>query len=160
MLVKATGIAVSSDPPSAGLAGFLQAPTRFLFFTGKGGVGKTTVAAAIGKFSKRTVIVPWVADEPVGSEKLGQLFKPNPSSDKSPEPAPEYCRKSMYHRLQFWSGERTRLGCWLRRLAEASDALGGTPRAACETPALPGPLLRSNCVPKPVRAPGYRTHCE
>ncbi len=61
----------------------------------------------------------------------------------------------MYHRLQFWSGERTRLGCWLRRLAEVSDALGGTPRAAGETQALPGPLLRSNYVPKPEQAPGY-----
>ena len=31
-----------------------------------------------GKFSKRTVIVPWVAEEPVGPEKLRQLFNLNP----------------------------------------------------------------------------------
>jgi arsenite-transporting ATPase len=28
-----------------------------------------------GKFSKRTAIVPWVAEEPVGPEKLRQLFE-------------------------------------------------------------------------------------
>ena len=28
------------------LAGFLESPTRFLFFTGKGGVGKTSLACA------------------------------------------------------------------------------------------------------------------
>ena len=33
-------------PPAARAPGFLAAPTRFLFFTGKGGVGKTSLAAA------------------------------------------------------------------------------------------------------------------
>jgi arsenite-transporting ATPase len=32
--------------PSANTPGFLQAPTRFLFFTGKGGVGKTSLSTA------------------------------------------------------------------------------------------------------------------
>ncbi len=68
----------------------------------------------------------------------------------------------MYRHLQFWSGERlpvpprqtgTRLGCWLRRLAEAFDALGGTPRAACETQALPGRLLRAYDVPQATARP-------
>ena len=36
----------TSDRPAASLARFLEAPTRFLFFTGKGGVGKTSLACA------------------------------------------------------------------------------------------------------------------
>ena len=38
------------------------------------------------------------------------------------------------------SGERARPGCWRGRLADDSDALGETPRVACGTQALPGPL--------------------
>jgi hypothetical protein len=37
-------------------------------------------------------------------------------------------------------GERTRLGCWRQRPADASESLGETPRAACGTQALPGKL--------------------
>ena len=33
-------------PAEQSLARFLEAPTRFLFFTGKGGVGKTSLACA------------------------------------------------------------------------------------------------------------------
>ena len=36
-----------------------------------------------------------------------------------------------------WFEERTRLGCWRRRPADAPEALGETPWAACETQALP-----------------------
>jgi len=32
--------------PTSSLAALLEAPTRFLFFTGKGGVGKTSLACA------------------------------------------------------------------------------------------------------------------
>jgi DNA replication protein DnaC len=35
-----------SIPAEQSLARFLEAPTRFLFFTGKGGVGKTSLACA------------------------------------------------------------------------------------------------------------------
>ena len=37
---------VGSDPTPAAPIGFLQQPTRFLFFTGKGGVGKTSLSTA------------------------------------------------------------------------------------------------------------------
>jgi arsenite-transporting ATPase len=38
-----------------------------------------------GKFSKRTVLVPWVPEEPVGPEKLQQLFHPaRPIENKTP----------------------------------------------------------------------------
>ena len=32
--------------PASALAALLEGPTRFLFFTGKGGVGKTSLACA------------------------------------------------------------------------------------------------------------------
>ena len=37
-----------NDSPSVRLPGFLADPTRFMFFTGKGGVGKTSIACAVG----------------------------------------------------------------------------------------------------------------
>ena len=45
MNASATALAVHGE--SAGLTSFLEAPTRFLFFTGKGGVGKTSLACAM-----------------------------------------------------------------------------------------------------------------
>lgn len=36
----------ASGPSTPGLPGFVTAPTRFIFFTGKGGVGKTSLSAA------------------------------------------------------------------------------------------------------------------
>ena len=33
------------------------------------------IQEVVGKFSKRTAIVPWVAEEPVGPVKLRQLFQ-------------------------------------------------------------------------------------
>lgn len=44
--MSATPTALPAHARSVGLADFLTAPTRFLFFTGKGGVGKTSLACA------------------------------------------------------------------------------------------------------------------
>jgi hypothetical protein len=54
--------------------------------------------------------------------------------------------------------ERTRLGCWRRRPADASETLGETPRVACGTQALPGESLARLFTTKPKPASGYRTH--
>ena len=51
---------------------------------------------------------------------------------------PEHSVSPMQGDDPLWLGERTRLGCWLRRPAEAFEILGETPRTACETQALPG----------------------
>jgi len=71
----------------------LAHPTRNLFFTGKGGVGKTSLACAMtdpvllarqrqeGKYiceviqrlAASTAIVPWLAVPPVGAESLGPV---------------------------------------------------------------------------------------
>ena len=40
-------MAIAADGESAALTGFLGTATRFLFFTGKGGVGKTSLACAM-----------------------------------------------------------------------------------------------------------------
>jgi arsenite-transporting ATPase len=74
---------------------FLEHATRFLFFTGKGGVGKTSLACATSiSLADRgarillvstdpasnldeflgAVIVPWVPEEPVVPDKLQRLF--------------------------------------------------------------------------------------
>src|SRR5579872_834679 len=59
----------------SGLAGFLNAPSRFLFFTGKGGVGKTSLACAsavaLADSGKRVLLV---STDPASNldEVLGQ----------------------------------------------------------------------------------------
>ena len=45
--MNASATALAVDGKSAGLTSFLETPTRFLFFTGKGGVGKTSLACAM-----------------------------------------------------------------------------------------------------------------
>jgi len=47
LLVNASATAFAAGRESTGLTSFLEAPTRFLFFTGKGGVGKTSLACAM-----------------------------------------------------------------------------------------------------------------
>jgi hypothetical protein len=52
---------MTSSENQNSLARFLEKPTRFLFFTGKGGMGETSLVCA--------------AEEPVGPVKLRQLFQ-------------------------------------------------------------------------------------
>jgi arsenite-transporting ATPase len=61
--------------PETSLARFLQAPTRFLFFTGKGGVGKTSLACATAiALADRKKQVLLVSTDPASNldEVLGQ----------------------------------------------------------------------------------------
>ena len=44
--MSAPATVLSADRDTANWASFLETPTRFLFFTGKGGVGKTSLACA------------------------------------------------------------------------------------------------------------------
>lgn len=61
--------------PVTSLAGFLEAPTRFVFFTGKGGVGKTSLACAtaiaLADWKKQVLLV---STDPASNldEVLGQ----------------------------------------------------------------------------------------
>jgi arsenite-transporting ATPase len=73
---------------------FLDHPPRFLFFTGKGGVGKTSIAAAMARspllrqraanelreidavanqYAQRYTVVPLLQQEPVGVIRLLEL---------------------------------------------------------------------------------------
>ena len=60
--------------------------------------------------------------------------------------------------IALWSGERTRLGCWRRRPAAASEALGGDAEGSLRDAGAP----RTSIVPpiKPKQASGYRTQSE
>ena len=68
--------------PERSLARFLQAATRFLFFTGKGGVGKTSLACATAiALADRKKQVLLVSTDPASNldEVLGQRLNGNPT---------------------------------------------------------------------------------
>jgi arsenite-transporting ATPase len=52
-----------------------QADTRDPVLLARGSDEAPYIREVTTQFSKRTAIVPWVAEEPVGPEKLGQLFE-------------------------------------------------------------------------------------
>jgi arsenite-transporting ATPase len=54
---------------------FAQSGSRDPLLVARGADELPYIREVIGKFSKRTAIVPWVAEEPVGPEKLRQLFQ-------------------------------------------------------------------------------------
>lgn len=68
--------------PETSLARFLEAPTRFLFFTGKGGVGKTSLACATAiALADRKKQVLLVSTDPASNldEVLGQKLNGVPT---------------------------------------------------------------------------------
>ena len=68
--------------PETSLARFLEAPTRFLFFTGKGGVGKTSLACATAiALADRNKQVLLVSTDPASNldEVLGQKLNGVPT---------------------------------------------------------------------------------
>ena len=81
-------------------------------------------------------------------------------TESEPKQASGRLIKSTQLGLSVRFGERTRLGCWRRRPADASEVLGGTPRTACETQALPGKRETLPTETKPKQASGYRTQSE
>src|SRR5512133_1494923 len=67
--------------PETSLARFLEAPTRFLFFTGKGGVGKTSLACATAiALADRGKRVLLVSTDPASNldEMLGVSLRREP----------------------------------------------------------------------------------
>jgi arsenite-transporting ATPase len=69
--------------PEKSLARFLEAPTRFLFFTGKGGVGKTSLACASAvALADRGKKVLLVSTDPASNldEVLGQRLEGTPTA--------------------------------------------------------------------------------
>ena len=54
---------------------FAQSGSRDPLLVARGAEELPYIREVSGKFSKRTAIVPWVAEEPVGPEKLRQLFQ-------------------------------------------------------------------------------------
>jgi arsenite-transporting ATPase len=54
---------------------FAQSGSRDPLLVARGADELPYIREVSGKFSKRTAIVPWVAEEPVGPEKLRQLFQ-------------------------------------------------------------------------------------
>lgn len=77
-----TKVPHSMEKP-AGIMGFLEPSTRFLFFTGKGGVGKTSLACAsaiaLADSGSRVLLV---STDPASNldEVLGQVLGPTPVS--------------------------------------------------------------------------------
>jgi arsenite-transporting ATPase len=68
--------------PERSLACFVEAPTRFLFFTGKGGVGKTSLACATAiALADRQKQVLLVSTDPASNldEVLGQQLNGSPT---------------------------------------------------------------------------------
>jgi len=59
---------------------FAQSGSRDPLLVARGADELPYIREVAGKFSKRTAIVPWVAEEPVGPEKLRQLFS-NPKPE-------------------------------------------------------------------------------
>ena len=74
-------------PPGQGLAGVLADPTRYLFFTGKGGVGKTSCAAAtaiaLADAGRRVLIV---STDPASN--LVEVFGMGDVHGSAPVPVP------------------------------------------------------------------------
>jgi arsenite-transporting ATPase len=54
---------------------FAESGSRDPLLVARGADELPYIREVSGKFSKRTAIVPWVAEEPVGPEKLRQLFQ-------------------------------------------------------------------------------------
>jgi arsenite-transporting ATPase len=54
---------------------FAESGSRDSLLVARGADELPYIREVAGKFSKRTAIVPWVAEEPAGPEKLRQLFK-------------------------------------------------------------------------------------
>lgn len=72
-----------NQAPEQSLARFLEAPTRFLFFTGKGGVGKTSLACAAAiALADRGKRVLLVSTDPASNldEVLGQRLNGTPTA--------------------------------------------------------------------------------
>ncbi len=67
---------------------FLQSPPRFLFFTGKGGVGKTSIACAaavqLAGENKRVLLVSTDPASNVGQVSVQKSATRSPRSRKSP----------------------------------------------------------------------------
>lgn len=97
---------------SNALDSLLRHPPRFLFFTGKGGVGKTSLSCACalalaasgtrdplltaraagesaqiarvtGGLAARTYLVPWVPQPPVGIDALRGLLRAGPAAPQA-----------------------------------------------------------------------------
>ena len=55
--------------------------TRYFFFTGKGGVGKTSISCATAiaevcdKLAQRVALVPWMSEPPTGAAGLRALVE-------------------------------------------------------------------------------------
>ncbi|ODU25220.1 MAG: arsenical pump-driving ATPase [Verrucomicrobia bacterium SCN 57-15] len=60
---------------------FVQSGSRDPLLVARGADELPYIREVVEKCSKRTAIVPWVAEEPVGPEKLGQLFKPQTATE-------------------------------------------------------------------------------
>lgn len=108
------------QPPSAALA-FLEHPTRHLFFTGKGGVGKTTLACAAAlALADRGRSVLLVSTDPASNldEMLGTALgsdpRPVPGAPRllalniDPEAAAEAYRRRVLDQLDGGSGDADR----------------------------------------------------